>query len=109
MNKKLLTLLFILLMLSACSKNSEPNNIDTKPNFIGTVEKVSDFSILVKVDESQNETTSSDLISVTLNKDLKDSMTSFKIGDRVKIYYSGLIAESYPAQIKEVYKIIRAD
>jgi len=33
-------------------------------------------------------------------------MTHFSVGDAVRVYYDGTIAESYPAQVDTVYAII---
>ena len=83
------------------------NNVYKEPNFSGLVEEVHDKSILVKVDEGKN--LGSDLISVSLDVKLKDSMTDFQVGDGVKVYYDGNIAESYPAQANTVYAIFPLD
>ncbi|NMA23990.1 MAG: hypothetical protein GX938_10855 [Spirochaetales bacterium] len=37
--------------------------------------------------------------------DVSVSGGAFHIGDEVSVYYDGVIAESYPAQINEVYAI----
>lgn len=82
------------------------NTVIDKPNFRGIVDEVHEQSIIVSVNEDENEIKSSDLMSVSLNVELKDSMTDFEIGDEVRVYYDGVIAESYPAQISRVYAII---
>ena len=83
--------------------------IDHKPRFSGTVVEINDdTSILVKVNENEPITKSSDLILVTLDVKMSDVSVNgrdFNIGDKVRIYYDGSIAESYPAQINEVYAI----
>ena len=83
--------------------------IDHKPRFSGTVVEINDdTSILVKVNENEPITKSSDLILVSLDVKMSDVSVNgrdFNIGDKVRIYYDGSIAESYPAQINEVYAI----
>ncbi len=108
MKKWILVLFFVIILLTGCSKKIDMNNVKNEPNFSGIVEEVSEQSILVKVNEVEDEFQSSDLISVSLDVELKDSITSFSIGDEVLIYYDGNIAESYPAQINKVYAIILA-
>lgn len=85
------------------------NSVVKEPNFSGIVEETEEGSILVKVDQDEEEAASSDLISVSLDVELKDSMTDFNIGDKVRIYYDGNIAESYPAQVNKVYAILLID
>jgi beta-lactamase regulating signal transducer with metallopeptidase domain len=82
------------------------HNIAKEPHFAGTVTEVNDNTILVIVDEGEEVRRNSDLISVSLNVKLKDSITHFNVGDRVIVYYNGEIAESYPAQINTVYAIV---
>ena len=81
------------------------NDIYDKPQFKGTVVEVLDNSILVLVDADDSISKTSDLIAVSLNVQLKDSMTKFNVNDRVITYYDGTIQETYPAQINTVYAI----
>lgn len=80
-----------------------------KPKFTGTVIEINDdISILVKVNENEPIIKSSDKILVLLDvkmSDLSVRERDFHIGDEVSVYYDGTIAESYPAQINEVYAI----
>lgn len=80
-----------------------------KPKFSGTVIEINDHtSILVKVNENEPVIKSSDKILVSLNVKMPGASVSerdFDIGDEVSVYYDGSIAESYPAQINEVYAI----
>ena len=99
-------LLIFALGLAYYFKPMTLNDIYDKPNFKGTVMQVSEGAILVEVDPEEDEIKSSDLISVSLEVQLKDSMTHFEPGDRVGVYYNGEIAESYPAQIHTVYAIL---
>jgi len=54
--------------------------------------------LLVYPDEESTEFKSADKISVGLSK-VKEMPEAVKPGDRIKIFYDGIIAESYPAQI----------
>ncbi|WP_367568793.1 M56 family metallopeptidase [Lacrimispora sp.] len=82
------------------------NDVVNEPHFAGTVIEVHDNTILVRVNEGEDARRSSDLISVSLNVKLKDSVTHFTVGDKVIVYYNGEIAESYPAQVNTVYGIV---
>ena len=53
---------------------------------------MNEHSIMVKVSEDEDEAQSSDLISVSLNVELEESMTDFNVGDEVRVYYNGEIA-----------------
>jgi Protein of unknown function (DUF3221) len=88
-------------------------NSNSKVSFNATIIKVSDNSILVTPDEGSSELNSADLISVSIrektkivdeNKNELDK-DSLKVNQKVVIYYDGLIAESYPAQIINCNKI----
>lgn len=80
-----------------------------KPKFSGTVVEINDnTSILVKVNENEPIIKSSDKILVSLDVKMTDASAigrDFDIGDEISVYYDGSIAESYPAQINEVYAI----
>ena len=104
--KSIVVLFCIIALLASCSKEINMNNVKNEPNFSGIVEEVNEYSILVKINENEDEFQTSDLISVSLDVELKDSATKFNTGDEVEIYYDGNIAESYPAQINKVYAII---
>ena len=99
-------LLFLALLLAYIFRPMTMNDIYREPNFSGTVTEVHDKYVLVAVDEESDAFKSSDLISVSLATKLKDSMTSFKTGDKIKVFYDGMIAETYPAQVHNVYAII---
>lgn len=86
-----LVLSFLLLLMSACDRNSANYIIDNKPKIEGTVEEINENTILI-----ENETGK---YLVSLDSKNKDSMTDFYIGDVVYVYYDGAILETYPAQI----------
>jgi len=48
---------------------------------------------------------SGEAINVSLETELKDSMTHFIVGDEVRVYYDGNIVESETAEISTVYAI----
>lgn len=119
-NKKIyISFIFILslFLFTACNNNSnintsiikESSNINNEQNeiiivdFEATVLKVSDNSILVKPVDNSTELNSSNQIYVNY-KDIKIPF-ELKEGQIIKIEYDGLIAESYPAQINNVFKI----
>lgn len=83
--------------------------IQHKPNFSGTVIEINDdTSILVHVNENDPIIKSSDKIFVSLNVKMANISVSGRdldIGDDIIVYYDGIIAESYPAQINGVYAI----
>ena len=83
--------------------NSNADNVQISYSFRATVLKTMQSSILVQPSEDSNENKSSDKISVST----KDLSIGFDIveGDEIVVYYDGLIAESYPAQIYTTYKI----
>lgn len=110
-NKKILwvilgALLLICLMLAYIFRPMTMNNIYSEPNFTGVVTEVFDKSIIVTVDKGEDELKSSDKMNVSLDVKLKDSMTHFDIGDKVRVFYDSVIAESNPAQINTVYAIL---
>ena len=94
------------IILAYIFKPMTMNDIYNEPNFRGVVLEVSDNAILVAVNEKENEIKSSDKISVSIDTKLKDSMTSFKVGDKVRVFYDGMILETYPGRINNVYAIL---
>jgi beta-lactamase regulating signal transducer with metallopeptidase domain len=69
------------------------------PRFRGVVEVVYDEAILVRVNEGEEIRKSSDLINVALANANPDANSGYLAGDRVCVYFDGVIAESYPAQV----------
>lgn len=91
--------------MGGCNKMNM-NTVVNEPNFAGIVTYSDEKSILVKVNEGEEILKSADVMSVSLNVELKDSMTEFNVGDEVRVYYDGTVAESYPGQIHKVYAIV---
>lgn len=109
-NKKIYIALGVILLIAfLLVYNFNRNDSYHKPNFTGTVTEIFDKSIMVSVDEGEEELDSSDKIIVSLDVKSKDSKTHFTVGDRVNVFYDGVIAESYPAQINTVYEILLVD
>ena len=104
--KKLVFCLCVFLLLSGCARPMSMDTVGKEPNFAGVVEEAREGSILVRVNEDEEGCRTSDLVSVSLDAALGDSMTHFSVGDAVRVYYDGTIAESYPAQVDTVYAII---
>lgn len=94
------------IILAYIFKPMTMNDIYDKPNFRGVVLEASDNTILVSVNKEENEIKSSDKLSVSLDTKLKDSMTSFKVGDKVRVFYDGTILETYPGRVNKVYAIL---
>lgn len=63
--------------------------------FIGVISEINNNTAIVDV-ESGNILSSSDKVVIEL---LNNEEIKFKVGDRVKVSHSGLIRESYPAQV----------
>ena len=97
---KRLWALFILtcvLVCAGCGNRSMNSIIANEPNITGIVKESGEKSILIKNDNGE--------YWVSLNVQNKDSMTHFRIGDEVVVYFDGRVAETYPMQINNVYAI----
>ncbi len=103
MKRQVLVLFLVMILLVGCSPDT--NGVDQEFSFAAIVEEVNVDSILVRVNEDEDEFKSSDLISLALDAELKASIANLSVGDEVEISYDGIIAESYPAQIHNVYAI----
>lgn len=87
-----------ILSLAGCAEQSDTNAV-----FEATILEIHDSYYLVEPAEGSQELKSADQITVSM-KNLDPSLEP-EIGDTIKIEYNGEIAESYPAQITEVYSI----
>jgi hypothetical protein len=98
-----------LLFFSSCGPADNGNGV----SFEATVLENNQSNLLVQPEEGSDELRSSDKIIVHINDDVKllDSqdkeikISDIKVGDKVRIFYNGEIAESYPAQINRCYKV----
>lgn len=95
----------LLLGISGCGRTMA-DVIENEPNFLGVVTDVTDGSILVAVDESSDAYRSCHEIWVSLDVQMADSMTHFSVGDEVYVYYDGMILETAPGQVNNVYAIL---
>lgn len=114
-NKNLIIVLSLamLIVVSGCSKaDNMVDNPSTQPTveqpvakkgFEAVIIDVLDQSIIVQPNKEYSESKSSDKIVVNV-KDF-NSDTKYSVGDTVAIEYDGVIMESYPAQLGDVYKI----
>ena len=97
----ILSILWILFLMG-CSKK-EPVGDPPSVSFKANVLEINDQTYLVEPVEGSDELKSSDRIVVSM-KNMNPSPEP-KVGDVIEITYDGSIAESYPAQITEVYGI----
>lgn len=98
--KKLTALLLVwicVLSLAGCRNRSMNDVIENEPSITGVVKTTNDQSVLIENENGE--------YWVSLNVEIKDSMTHFSIGDEIVVYYNGNVAESYPMQINTVYAI----
>ena len=79
--------------LIVASFSKDAKIYDTAPSFIGEVTKINDKSIIVKTDDKNL----GDAVSVSV----KDG-TQYSIGDKVEVFYTGTINDTYPSQIYEI-------
>lgn len=94
----ILTTLAMLLSLAACGGKTENAAI-----FWAAVLEINDGYYLVEPVEGSAELKSADQITVPM-KNMAPSPEP-EVGDILEIEYDGYIAESYPAQINNVYSI----
>jgi len=103
----LLLMLTAVLLLPGCTQKAD------KTTFSATIMRVDDRAILVRPAQETGEYKSADLISVGLSDtEMTDAkggaltMSALSVGLRVDITYSGVILESYPAQIVDCTKLV---
>jgi len=97
--KKLITLILSLIfMVTLIGCDSKDN-----PTFQATILEIHDGYYLVKPVEGSTELNSADQITVPMTN--MHPSPEPEIGDIIEIEYDGTIAESYPAQITNVYSI----
>ncbi len=97
-------------LLIGCSKE-----IEKETSFVATVLENNGGQLLVEPVEGSRELASADKIMISIGEgtqlSLKDSeeaisLEDIEVGSRVEIFYNGGIAESYPAQINSIHKIV---
>ena len=87
------------------SKTEKSVQPGANPYFNAEVLEVTEKSILVKPDDDSKETKSADKIYVSLDVISEIPVPTINTGDRVRVIYNGEIAETYPAQINNVFVI----
>ncbi len=100
MKKSIIFVLAIVCMLGLTGCGEEPIE---NAVFRATILDICDGYFLVEPIEGSTESNSADQITVPM-KHMSPSPEP-DIGDIIEIVYNGEIAESYPAQITEVYSI----
>ena len=87
------------------SKTEKSVQPGANPFFNAEVLEVTEKGILVKPDDDAKETKSADKIYVSLDVISEIPVPTINTGDRVRVIYNGEIAETYPAQINNVFVI----
>lgn len=87
---------------SKTEKSVQPGD---NPYFNAEVLEVTEKSILVKPDDDSKESKSANKIYVSLDVISEIPVPTINTGDRVRVIYNGEIAETYPAQINNVFVI----
>ena len=92
-------------LLTGCARTID-EIIEEEPSVRGTVAGVNAKYFLLDVDREDPAYETASRISVSRDVENADSYTSLKAGDHVAVYFDGVIAESYPAQISTVYAVL---
>ena len=92
----LLVMAFVISVAGCCNRSMN-DIIANEPSITGIVKDVGENAILIENDNGE--------YWVSRNVENRDSVTVFRIGDEVVVYYDGNVAESYPMQINRVYAI----
>ena len=107
--KKLIAIILALtciICLAACDNKSGGPDFD-KPNdlhqFDATILEIHDNYFLVEPCAGMDELKSADKIEVSTQN--ADKSVEWKVGDLVLITYDGVILETYPARLNQVYKV----
>ena len=106
--KKLIALVLALvcvLCLSACDGKAgkDFDKADDLHQFDATILEIHDNHFLVEPCVGMNELKSADKIEVSTQN--ADKSVEWKVGDLVLITYDGVILETYPARLNQVYKV----
>lgn len=95
--------IFLLISMAACDQANTPTQpTDTDPaevvTITGIVQDINDNAILIKNDSGE--------YWVSMSDEIKDKLRmSLNFDDEVLVSFDGLVMESYPMQIKNVYDI----
>lgn len=106
--KKLIALMLVfscVICLVACDNKSgkDFDKVEDKYQFDATILEIHDNHFLVEPCAGMNELKSSDKIVVSTQN--ADKAIDWKVGDLVLITYDGVILETYPAKLNQVYKL----
>ena len=106
--KRVLALLLILTcMLFAIGCEEPQENEPSHVYFIGTVESVSEASIMVEVtDAGDCGLTVGTPASVSLYA-LGENKPTLAVGDSVRVEFDGVVQESYPVGIPTVFSVVK--
>ena len=97
-------LVFILCQLFGCSRQSMNDIIENQPSVHGIITQVYDTYIMIDLESEHYPDNSA--CTVSLDVENSDGLYSpMTVGDEVVVYFDGLIAETYPLQINNVYAI----
>ena len=99
-----ITLFLMAITLEGCYRTMD-YIIQNEPHFAGTVIEVKNDYILVDVNEEEEINSKYDNIYVSLNVEMKDSVTHFYVGDEVIVYYNGKILDEECGLADTVYAI----
>lgn len=105
--KKLIAWALILaavISLAGCARTMD-DVIQNEPHFTGIVVEQQENRILVDVNQTEEINSQYDIVSVSLDVEMSDSMTNFDIGDEVTVYYDGEITDPVKETVDTVYAI----
>lgn len=109
MKKQLLLILMIILILTAAACGTSGGGGESKAGgdetvtFQAIILEIQDGYYLVEPVEGSTELNSADQITIPITN--MEPSPEPEVGDVLEIEYDGSIAESYPAQITNVYSI----
>ncbi len=106
MKKTIIILLVILVVFgfAGCDNRSMNYIIDNEPSVMGIVTEVHDTYIQIYIENEGYPYGA--LCNVSLNVENEDGLYSpMNVDDEVVVYFDGMIAESSPMQINNVYAI----
>ena len=79
--------------ITVASYSKDAETYDTAPSFIGEITEVNDKLLLVKSEDKN--------IGDTVWVNVEDT-TQYNIGDKIEVFYTGIVLTSYPCQIDEI-------
>ena len=113
--RKIIAIFLVLVMiisLVACSKDDEKKNTDTYETnegeycFVAKVLERNESSLCLEITEPKN---SNILEGTQAIISIKSEYPDCKKGDYVTVVFDGVVQESYPLQIPNVYSVTLAD